>query len=110
MISADDMGGILGNPGDPGGSAGGIKGSRAAQSRAHRRTNTVEAAVARHQAQLALNGESGSRMSGYNSSRISNNTGYADYLYFLKNLPKEYQLIQFNCILYVKYHSRTFEL
>ena len=79
MISADDIGGVLGSAGggDPGGLAGGIRGSRAAQSRAHRRTNTVEAAVARHQAQLAANegDDGGSRMSGYNSARSSNVTG-----------------------------------
>ena len=42
-----------------------------------RRTNTVEAAVARHQAQLAANegDDGGSRMSGYNSARSSNVTG-----------------------------------
>ena len=77
LISADDIGGILGNAGDPAGPAGGIRGSRAAQSRANRRTNTVEAAVARHQAQLAANegDDGGSRMSGYNSARSSNVTG-----------------------------------
>ena len=100
MISADDIGGILGNAGDPSSAAGGIKGSRAAQSRAHRRTNTVEAAVARHQAQLALSGEDGSRMSGYNSARSSNVPGYANYLFFMSLSSK-------NCIYLDKYCEIT---
>ena len=74
MISADDIGGVLGSAGgDLGGLAGGIRGSRAAQSRAARRTNTVEAAVARHQAQLAANGDSSARSSnftGYTTNRL----------------------------------------